>query len=129
MKTKEQMERELADYAAQCNGTGQYYRYNPPSVLLTDGAKHFAETCEAFWLLDIIASWQLEPERIPDPDFQAWTLEKTAEGGARIFCGDGNETRKMMQEVEYTDFLPDSATLWCLPADETNRVIMIPAEY
>jgi hypothetical protein len=39
-----------------------YYRYNPPSVLLTDGAKHFAETCEAFWLLDLIASWQLEPE-------------------------------------------------------------------
>jgi hypothetical protein len=115
-------------------GAGTYYRHCLPGVLITDGAYQLAELCGAHWLLDVVASWQLEPAKIPDPEFQVWKLELTPEGGAKIMCGDGNDEKREIQSIEYTDFpLPEGCTLWAVPtAGENGRkiiVIMHPREY
>jgi hypothetical protein len=42
----------------QFTGTEHYYRLNRKCVL-TDGTKYLAETAEAYWLLDVAASYLL----------------------------------------------------------------------
>jgi hypothetical protein len=120
--------------AESIGGTGNYYRHNFPGILITDGARKLAELCEAFWFIDVIASWQYEAAKIPDPDFQCWKIQMTGENECNITCSDGNADRRTMQEIPFTDFpLPEGAELWAIPtADENGRrvlVIMHPREY
>ena len=45
---------------AQFIGTSQYYRHNL-GLLYTDGVKYVADRGGAYWLIDAIASWQIDP--------------------------------------------------------------------
>ncbi len=132
---QQELRAKLEQLAAEsCTGTGAYYRHTVPGVVLTDGAVKFAELCEAFWFLDVIASWQIEPEKIPDTDFQVWKIKMTGPQECDITCGDGNDTTRTMQAVGYTDFpLPEGFALWAIPTEGENGhrviVIMHPREY
>jgi hypothetical protein len=54
---------EISNNLSQFSGTEAYYRYSPlfPFMLLTDGTKYLSDACQCYWLLDIIASMQLDP--------------------------------------------------------------------
>lgn len=54
MKTKEEILFELPNFY----GTETYTRWSMlfPNFVLTDGAKYIAESCDAYWLMDAIAS-------------------------------------------------------------------------
>src|SRR5882724_6337738 len=83
MKTPDEIERGLANFT----GTDQWHRYLG-GLLLTDGVKWLADSAECFWLLDVIASYQLRCVRDPMlHDLQFWTvvvdLEKKS---ARVIC-------------------------------------------
>ena len=90
----------------------------------TDGVKYLAETAHAYWLIDLVASAQLEPEVSVHP-FQAWMLrvdEDKAEG--EIIATDGNDTTIYTQPLFYTDFPLPTVTLFY-----SDGVLMLPNEY
>ena len=45
-------------------GTEKYYKYSPlfPNFLLTDGTRYVVKQCEAGWLIDEIAAYQIDPK-------------------------------------------------------------------
>ena len=54
----------------QFTGTSQYYQYMA-GLKLTDGVKYIADEAGAYWLLDIIASYQTDAKIRREP-FQVW---------------------------------------------------------
>ncbi|MCH7559291.1 MAG: hypothetical protein IIB56_17810 [Planctomycetes bacterium] len=54
----------------QFTGTSQYYTYMA-GLKLTDGVKYMADEAGAYWLLDIIASYQTDAKIRREP-FQVW---------------------------------------------------------
>ena len=57
----------------QFYGTENYYHYLA-GLKLTDGVKYLADEAGAYWLLDIIASYQTDP-KIRHQPFQVWELK------------------------------------------------------
>ena len=102
----------------QFTGTGTYYRTLNPDIVFTDGVKYLAEKCHCFWLIDVIVSYQPNPE-----EFQVWELKK--EGSTcTIKMQDGNKNYKIKQFIEYTDFPLNAIVIWF-----TNNVIYLPSEH
>ena len=95
-------------------GTNEWHRWSIlfPKMLLTDGAKYVADKCEAYWLMDNIASHQrkaLQDKKLQDIQF--WTLKLNAKGSryaATLICERDTGDIAIKQEIEYTDFpLPE----------------------
>jgi hypothetical protein len=114
---------------AQCYCTSGYHSYLSGlfglNIVLTDGALRVAERCDAFWLLDVIYSYQYL-EKLRREDFQVWTLTLNKDdGGGKVTCTDGNDNLLLEQELDYTDFpLPEGITLW-----QEGDVILLPREH
>lgn len=107
-------------------GTEQYFRHWS-GLLYTDGVKFLAETAQAYWLIDAIASWQ--KKAIKDKmlrDFQFWSLQ-TKQGselkGANLICFRDTDDEAFRQKIEYTDFPMDEIKLYV-----ENGVLMLPSE-
>lgn len=97
-------------------GTSQYYRYSPlfPNFLLTDGTLYVAEACEAFWLVDLIASHQINPVISKHPELQAlqfWYLT-VKDNKALLTCEwDKNEV-VYTENIEPTNFPLSFIKIW-----------------
>ena len=111
----EQIESALSQHC----GSQTFTRYLG-GLLLTQGALDMAERCKAFWLLDVVASYQPGLRREP---FQTWTLTVTDRSGA-VVATDGNGRELRTQRIDYTDFPLDTIELWCV-----GGTIMLPSEY
>jgi len=110
-------------------GTQNYYRYTL-GLKLTDGVKYLADEAGAYWLLDIIASYQSKPSIRKEP-FQVWQLKLSPDNAATgkhqavvTMKTDSDRPLLVKQEIEYTDFPLDSIDLWLI-----NGVILLPSEY
>lgn len=110
-------------------GTEKYYRYLA-GLKLTDGVKYLAEEAKAYWLLDIIASYQTKPS-IRKEHFQVWELKLSLDNAATgkhaavvTMKTDTNNPLLVKQEIDYTDFPLDSITLWLI-----DGVILLTSEY
>ncbi len=103
------------------NGSEHYHKYGF-GMLLTDGALAMCETHSCFWWADIICSYQ---KYLRAEEFQCWTLGRNEDSSAIVLCTDGNNRLLVSQEVPWTDFKPDCATLWV----EGNSVILLPSEH
>ena len=107
----------------QFTGTTRWYRHAlMRDVIYTDGAKYVADAGEAYWLLDAIASWQLD-RKVKAEEFQAWQL-KVEDNKGVLTCDDGNGRIVARQEIEYTDFPLPEITLYY-----ANNTIHLPSEY
>ncbi|RYF27785.1 MAG: hypothetical protein EOO23_07755, partial [Comamonadaceae bacterium] len=62
------------------------------SMNITEGAKFVADTGGAYWLLDIILSYQHIP-KFYEQQFQVWKLERKEQDSFLITCYDGNDNR------------------------------------
>lgn len=110
-------------------GTQEWHKWSIlfPRVLMTDGAMYVAETAEAFWLMDAIASYQ--PPLIKSNEyFQVWKLEVHDNNSATLLCEDGNDKCLIDQEIEYTDFPKQGIKLYAI-YDGQYTVILLPSEY
>lgn len=109
---------------AQFTGTENWYRHSlMHKVSYTDGAKHVADTGGAYWLLDIIATMQLEPKVKKEP-FQVWKLVVNETHNGVVTCEDGNGNEVYRQVMHYTDFpLKEIKFYFC------DNVIHLPSEY
>lgn len=98
---------------AQFRGTERYWRTGAPwhPFLYTDGVQHVAEHGEAYWILDLIGSWQGEPQVKHDPmlkDIQFWTLIVNDDSSAEMRCERDEGDVVVRQEISCTDFpLPE----------------------
>lgn len=112
-------------------GTENWYRHPLCRTLLfTDGIHFLAEKAGAFWLIDVVGSYQ---HKLKQESFQLWRLEK-AESGAVVTCRrDTNEPDLIRQEIPYTDFpfddLGDRFEWYVCQNDETTFVMLLKSEY
>ena len=116
-----QEKREIEENLKNFCGTTTYYKYLC-NTSLTDGTKYLAEACGAFWLMDIIASYQ---QKFSHCLFQIWELKITSRPKAVVTMKEDTDSPILAkQEIEYTDFPLDEIKMYC-----ENRVIFLPSEY
>ena len=132
-----QLAAELEAELPHFTGTEEYHRIVYPWLrntpfLLTDGAKHLADKAgviggTAYWLIDILASYQRE-KPVKDEPFQVWKLTvKESEG--KITCDDGNGHILASQDIPFVDFAMDEATLYVSSDDYNGIIVMLTSEY
>lgn len=109
-------------------GTGQWYRWSPlfRNILLTDGSKYVADECGAYWLMDAIASHQIDPKAARE-EFQVWTFKRGTPSTLTMTDGD-SDAPVIQQEIGYTDFPLEEIQLW-VEADPSGKVILLPSEH
>jgi hypothetical protein len=78
----------------------------------------------AHWLLDEIATIQLQNAGVASEAFQVWKLEVRPDQSATLSCEDGNDHVVYAKEIEFTDFPAAGISLWF-----TNNTILLPSEY
>lgn len=94
-----------------------------PKMRLSDGAKFVAEEAGAYWLMDIIGSYQGYP-RFKAEGFQTWQLtKKPGTNRAVVRATDGNGNVLAIQENEYTDFPLDTITLYLVEMSDPDGVV------
>ena len=107
----------------QFTGTENYYRHILGGKF-TDGVKYLADKAGAYWLIDVVFSYQKRSIREKYP-FQTWKLIEHG-NGVLVMGEDGNDFRFVHQKIGYSDFprelLPIELFL-------TNGVLMLPSEY
>ncbi|MBK7099129.1 MAG: hypothetical protein IPH58_13245 [Sphingobacteriales bacterium] len=111
------------DFITQQNGTGQYYRHWLLGFKFTDGVKELADLCNSYWLIDLIVSHQTERRVYMEP-FQVWHLKRLNQHRLVIVATDGNSNEIARQELSFSDFPYDSATIWM-----ADRVLYLPSEH
>ncbi len=105
-------------------GTTEYHAHWS-GMRLTDGVKFLADAAKAYWLLDVIASWQRKALRDPAlREFQLWELFMKPDYSATVVCSRDSEDRAFTQEIEDTDFALEYVKLYV-----ENGVILLPSEH
>ncbi len=107
----------------ECRGTESYHKLSLTPLLATDGVRIVAEKAEAFWLIDVIGSYQINP-KVKALAIQFWTLE-VKDCHAILYCiEDSGMPRIVEQEIKYTDFPEGNWQFYV-----QQGVIMLPEEY
>lgn len=120
MKTAQEIKSELANFT----GTENYYKHSL-GILYTDGVLHMVRTCEAFWLIDLVASWQLD-KKVRVQEFQVFKLTVNDNRSAIVSIEDGNDNVIQTQNIEFTDFPLDRITLFY---NSIEKVLYLPSEH
>lgn len=108
----------------QFTGSVDFFRHSlMPSIVYTEGVKYMADEGGAHWLVDKIATLQLDPKVKPE-EFQVWRLMRRSNNTAYLACEDGNHKEVYRELIDYTDFPLDEIELWYV-----NQTIMLPSEY
>jgi len=110
----------------QFTGTEHYYKYMF-NIVLTDGTKYLADRAGAYWLMDVVASWQTA-KKVACERFQLWKLDVKEDKKATVVADDGNGKEIARQKIPYTDFPLRSQRLY-LVNDGRYPVLMLPGEY
>jgi hypothetical protein len=105
-------------------GLDRLYRHRLiRTITYTEGVKQLAERTKAYWLVDYIASMQLEYKIAMEP-FQVWTLMVDDARQAIITCKVSNARSLYTDEFLNTDFPLPEITFWI-----TQNVLLLPSEY
>lgn len=105
-------------------GTTQYHRYSR-QLVLTDGARYFAEKAQAFWFVSIIDS--ILP-KLHKENFLCVKIEKILDNSAHVEITDGNDKYLYSQRIEYTDFPMKSIDIY-VQRSTHFWVMMLTSEY
>jgi len=105
------------------NGSETFYQNKLSPIIYTDGVKDLAESCGAYWLIDLVISHQLTKTVRLEP-FQVWELKRINNDAFCIVATDGNTKRVASQQIPFSDFRYDIATLWLV-----DGCLMLPNEY
>lgn len=122
----------VKDYIRHTMGTENYYKHWS-GLLYTDGVRFVAQTVGAYWLIDLIASWQIKKTVQVQP-FQVWQLTKEYskrynrdEWVARCWTDTPDKSQCVaVQHIEYSDF-PDELLPFKLWME--YGVLILPEEH
>jgi len=106
----------------QFSGTAQYFR-NFTGLLYTEGIQYLAEQAGAYWLIDLVGSYQPALREAP---FQVWELTVDLENKTAIITAreDTDEPALVEQAIPYTDFPLPSFAFYCV-----DGVMLLKNEY
>lgn len=105
-------------------GSTVFYRHRlMQSVRYTEGVQYLAETAGAYWLIDAIASHQLN-SKVRAEGFQVWTLQRNDDDTWTLSCTDGNEHGLVVQQIEFSDFPLSMIEVWFV-----GGTMLLPSEY
>lgn len=115
----------------QFTGTSQWFRHAlVRRITYTEGVQFVAERGGAYWLVDKIATMQLDP-KISAEEFQVWRLNVadgravlTCDDGDKIGCGGSKPILLHTEEISFTDFPLEKIELWV-----EGDVILLPSEH
>ena len=127
--TKEEILRGLGGFT----GTECYHRPTiSKNFLITDGVKWMIDTCRAYWLMDIISSWQPKVRKNPRlQDMQFWRLKVKDKKGI-ITCEYDKDDIAETQHIEFTDFPLDEILIYVQRNERDGEDVMVaclPSEY
>lgn len=80
-----------------------------------------AELAGAYWLLDLVGSYQPQLRKVP---FQIWRIDSKDGRGTVTMRGDSNRPDRVRQEIPYTDFPEGIFEMYF-----ASRVLMLKSEY
>ncbi len=104
-------------------GTQEYHRLSLGRMVCTDGIKYLAEKCGAFWLIDLVASYQIQEFREAHR-FQLWKVTLLEGNKAVVTCKEDTGAANLVeQHIEFTDFPFDYE--WYV----VDGVMMVKSEY
>lgn len=131
MKNEEKIAKLSRDNLSQFVGSQKFTRWSPlfQNHVLTEGALYVAENAGAYWLMDLIASYQGE-RKFKEEDFQVWEIHVDLEKGkAVVICTDGNDNEIQRQLIPSTDFPVEKFSLWAERNDFGGVTILLPSEH
>lgn len=105
-------------------GTTQLYLIYP-KVVLTDGTKYLADACEAYWLMDAIASHIMGREKV---DSFATAKLVVKDSAAVLTLDDGNGNVFASQDIPFTTFPLDEILVYC-EWDGQRWTLLLPGEH
>lgn len=111
------------DVFFQFCGSETFYRHSFSPIRFTEGVKALADHCSSYWLIDAIVSHQCDQD-ISIESFQVWELKRQHGDVFTLFATDGNGKELVRQEIEFSDFPYDIATIWL-----TDKCLLLPSEY
>ena len=123
MLTKQEIEKNLPQFY----GTQAYYTNKLIKFVYTDGVKYVWQSCDAYWLLIAISSYQHDP-KIRKMPFQVWRLEVKDNQAVLTMKQDSGRPIEVEQKIPYTNFPLDEMDMWLID-DGTNVVLILPSEY
>lgn len=90
--------------------------------MYTDGVRYLAEKAGAYWLIDLVGSYQHNLRRVP---FQVWQLTVNDAHSALVTMreDDGLPT-KVRQEIAYADFPLRTFSWYCI-----DNIMLLKDEY
>lgn len=112
---------DLEQKLAHFTGTFNYYPHWTKSIRWTDGIQFLVTEAGAFWLMDIVASYQ---PKLKAP-FQLWKIKVNPDDSALVTMQeDTGQPYLVRQEIPYTDFPLKDFEFYCI-----DGVCMVKSEY
>jgi len=118
---------DLNDQFSQCTGTERYYVHFTRGFVFTDGVKSMADQYQAYWLIDVIASYQIK-KSIKSKPFQIWTITSAQSKATIEMRLDTDQPVLIRRQIPFTDF-PDGRLQMYYIDDGSNKVLLLPSEY
>lgn len=120
----------IRDYQAQTTGSNEIHKH-PLGLRYTDGIEFLADTCGAYWLIDVVASHQPAIRRRGHHDFQVWILEPVPEKprAFRVHAWSDEPAQSLKlaaQFIPYSDFPSELGRFRFFVIDGT---MLLPEEY
>jgi hypothetical protein len=132
--TKEERKEARLKLAAEIrSGIGQFtgsqkFTRHLCGTILTEGAVWLADSAQAWWMMDMVASYQTEA-KVKREQMQVYKFTINLESGqAEVEISDGN--KKVLATQKFTtDFPLASITLWACENELGGHTVMLPSEY
>ena len=117
-----EIQRDLNDEFKQCTGTEAYYNGFANMIKFTDGIKIMADKFQAYWLIDVVASYQNNKAKgIP---FQIWTIKSNSNTAVVEMIEDTEQPVLIRQKIPFTDFPEGILKMYCI-----DNILLLPSEY
>ena len=91
----------------QFTGSEVIYKHPMFNIRYTEGVRYVAQNAGAYWLIDAIASWQMETQVREDEmlqEIQFWMLTVNPDHSARLVCERDVGDVAVTQAIPYSDF-------------------------
>ena len=116
---REHLLRDLAHFT----GDLERYRHWTGRTVYTPGVQYLAQKANAYWLIDLVVSWQLQ-RKIAAAPFQIWKLTVRRDRTATATATNGGDRELATQAIPFTDFPLEEVSLWLV-----DGTLMLPSEY
>ena len=113
----------LLQELAHFTGCLERYRHWTRRLIYTPGIQHLAENAGAYWLIDLVASWQTKPE-VTKENFQIWQLVVRTDRTATATATADDQRLLASQDIPDTDFPLAEITAWLV-----DGTLILPGEY